>query len=141
MRHYETIYIVRPNVSDDDYAEVVNKFRGILESHKGIIIKVDEWGKQKLAYMIKKNDKGFYVRNEYCGSPDLIGFFERNLKLDERILKYQTVKLDEDVDPETLLVSKDDVGEKSMPKKEESPAKETTPYENAPSTGEVSNGV
>ena len=58
VRHYETIYIVNPTVSDDDYGDVVKKFRGILEKHKGIIIKVEEWGKQKLAYTIKKNDKG-----------------------------------------------------------------------------------
>ena len=141
MRHYETIYIVSPNVSDDDYGELVSKFRGILEKHKGIIIKVEEWGKQKLAYTIKKNDKGSYVLIEYCGGPDLIGLFERDLKLDERILKYQTVKLDEDVDPETLLVKKDDAGDGGMLKKDESPANETTQNEDHPSTGEVSNGV
>jgi len=141
VRHYETIYIVNPTVSDDDYGDVVNKFRGILEKHKGIIIKVEEWGKQKLAYTIKKNDKGSYVLIEYCGGPDLIGLFERDLKLDERILKYQTVKLDEDVDPETLLVKKDDAGDGGMLKKDESPANETTQNEDHPSTGEVSNGV
>ena len=141
VRHYETIYIVNPTVSDDDYGDVVNKFRGILEKHKGIIIKVEEWGKQKLAYTIKKNDKGSYVLIEYCGGPDLIGLFERDLKLDERILKYQTVKLDEDIDPESLLVKKDGVSEEDALKKEEIPAEEIAQNGDSPSTEEVSNGV
>ena len=141
VRHYETIYIVNPTVSDDDYGDVVNKFRGILEKHKGIIIKVEEWGKQKLAYTINKNDKGSYVLIEYCGDSDLIGLFERDLKLDERILKYQTVKLDEDIDPESLLVKKDGVSEEDALKKEETPAEEIAQNGDSPSTEEVSNGV
>jgi small subunit ribosomal protein S6 len=141
MRHYETIYIVSPNVSDNDYGDVVNKFRDILEKNKAITIKVEEWGKQKLAYTIKKNDKGSYILIEYCGGPDLIGRFERDLKLDERILKYQTVKLDDNIDPEALLVKEDGIGEKGAPKNEEIPAEETAQTADSPSNGEVSHGV
>jgi small subunit ribosomal protein S6 len=141
MRHYETIYIVSPNVSDEDYGDVVKKFRGILEKNKGIIIKVEEWGKQKLAYTIKKNDKGSYILMEYCGGPHLIGLFERDLKLDERVLKYQTVKLDDDIDPGALLVKEDGIGEEGAPKKEEIPAEEAAQSADSPSTGEVSHGV
>ena len=141
MKHYETIYIVNPTVSDDEYGDAVNKFRGILEKHKGIIINVEEWGKQKLAYPIKKSDKGSYVLIEYCGGSDLIGLFERDLKLDERILKYQTVKLNENINPESLLVKKDGVGEEDATKHEEIPAEEVAQSADSPSTEEVSNGV
>ena len=61
MRHYETIYIVDPNLSDEEYGEVTKKFNNLIEKQKGVIIKTDEWGAQKLAYRVKKFDKGYYV--------------------------------------------------------------------------------
>jgi small subunit ribosomal protein S6 len=103
MKHYETIFIVNPNLGDEEYGEALSKFRDLLDKSNGVIVKVDEWGKQKLAYGLKKFDSGFYVLVDYCGDPGLIVELERNLKLDERILKYQTVKLADKADPEALI--------------------------------------
>jgi small subunit ribosomal protein S6 len=102
MRYYETLYLINPNLADDDYSDVVTKFRDFVEKNKGVIVKVDEWGKKTLAYEVKNFDKGYYVLLSYCGEPDLITLLKREFKLDERIIKYQTIKLSDSEDPEAL---------------------------------------
>jgi len=103
MRHYETIYIINPNISDDDYQSVIEKFNKSIEQQKGVIIKTKEWGKQRLAYEIKKFDRGSYIHMVYCGDAGTVLELERIMKLDDRILKFQTVKLADNADPQVLL--------------------------------------
>jgi len=102
MRYYETLYLINPNLADEDYSDVVTKFNDLVEKNKGVIVKVDEWGKKTLAYEIKKFDKGYYVLLSYCGDPDLITVLKREFKLDERIIKYQIIKLSDSADPDAL---------------------------------------
>jgi small subunit ribosomal protein S6 len=103
MRHYETIFIINPSLSDDEYKNIVQKYNGILEKNKGAIIKTDLWGVQRLAYPVRKEEKGFYVLLDYCGLSGLTAELEHELKLDDRVLKYQTVKLADKADPEELI--------------------------------------
>ena len=103
MRHYEMIYIVNPNLDAEALSEVVSKFSDLTKRLKGYIIKVNEWGKRRLAYEVKRFDKGYYIVVDFCGLPETVKELERNLTLDDRVLKYLTVKLDEDVDPEDLM--------------------------------------
>lgn len=103
MRHYEIIYIVNPNLNDEEYHELLKKYSGIIEGLKGVIIKTQEWGKQRLAYRIRKFYNGVYVYVEFCAENTSIAELERNLKLDDNILKFQTVKLADQADPEELL--------------------------------------
>jgi len=113
MRHYEIIYIINPNLADEDCKAVIQKFKELIEEQKGIIIKTQEWGKQTLAYLIKKFDRGFYVLVEFCAEQTLIAELERTLKLDDRILKFQTVKLADKADPEKLLKEQESRSKKS----------------------------
>jgi small subunit ribosomal protein S6 len=108
MKRYETIYIVNPNLDADSLKEVVAKFSDIIEKLKGYIVKINEWGKKKLAYEVKRFDKGYYILVDFCGLPGTVKELERNLKLDDRILKYLTVKIDEDVDPGDLIGKEDE---------------------------------
>jgi small subunit ribosomal protein S6 len=103
MRHYETIYIVNPNLTQDEYREVLNRYSSFIEKNKGVMIKTEEWGTQRLAYEVKKVDKGAYVLMDYCGNPGLSANLERDLSLDDRVLKFQTIKLAHEVDPQALL--------------------------------------
>lgn len=102
MRYYETLYIINPNLAEEDYRAVVAKFTDAVEKNKGVVTKVDEWGKKTLAYDIKNFDKGFYVLLQYCGEAGLTAELKRELGLDDRVLKYQTIKLSDDADPEKL---------------------------------------
>jgi len=108
MRYYETIYIINPDLSDDETKGVVTKFNDLIGKNKGVIIKVDEWGSRTLAYAIKKFNKGYYVLLQYCGEGNIIAEIERGLRLDERILQYQTVKLSDDINPEDLKAKADE---------------------------------
>jgi small subunit ribosomal protein S6 len=103
MRHYEIIYIINPNQSDDEFNEIIEKFNNLITAQKGVIIKTQKWGKQRLAYTVKKFNNGFYVYVDFCANPGLTTELERNLNLDDRIIKYQTVKLAEKADPQELL--------------------------------------
>ncbi|MFC1863132.1 30S ribosomal protein S6 [Thermodesulfobacteriota bacterium] len=124
MRHYETIYIVNPELSEEDYKAEVEKFNELTEKSKGVIVKTKEWGKQRLAYDIRKFDKGSYVYMEYCADAGVTAELERALKLDDRILKYQTVKLADMVDPEELLLKEKEAENKIAAEKEQQSAPE-----------------
>lgn len=102
MRYYETLYLINPNLSGEDCREVVTKFSDLVENNKGVVVKVDEWGKKTLAYKVKKFDKGYYVLLQYCGQADMLEELKRGLTLDDRVLKYQTIKLSDNADPEAL---------------------------------------
>jgi len=115
MNHYETIYIVNPTLDDDSLKEAIDKFSDLIKKLKGSIVKVNEWGKRKLAYEVKQFDKGYYLVLDFCALPKMVTELERNLKLDDRILKYITVKIDENIDPKDL-VSKEKEIEHTMEK-------------------------
>jgi small subunit ribosomal protein S6 len=112
MRHYETLYLLNPDLSEDEYKAETAKFPEIIEKNKGVLIKAEEWGKRSLAYDVKKFDKGFYILLDYCGDGGLVSEIERNFKLDERVLKYQTLKLSEHADVEALRASVKPAGSK-----------------------------
>jgi small subunit ribosomal protein S6 len=114
MKRYETIYIVNPNLDADSIKEVITKFSEQIKKLKGYIVKVNEWGKRRLAYEVKRFDKGYYVMLDFCGLPGVVKELERGLKLDDRVLKYLTVKVGEDVDPKDLI----DKGQTEETKKE-----------------------
>ena len=103
MNHYETIYIVNPTLDDDALKEAIAKFSDLIKKLKGSIVKINEWGKRKLAYEVKRFDKGYYVVLDFCALPKMVTELERNMKLDDRILKYITVKIEENVDPKDLV--------------------------------------
>lgn len=114
MKRYETIYIVNPNLDADSIKEVITKFSEQIKKLKGYIVKVNEWGKRRLAYEVKRSDKGYYVMLDFCGLPGVVKELERGLKLDDRVLQYLTVKVGEDVDPKDLI----DKGQAEETKKE-----------------------
>jgi small subunit ribosomal protein S6 len=98
-REYETIYILRPDSTTDVIAQVNTKARTVIETNGGTILKVDNWGKRKLAYEVKKQLKGIYLYWQYIGSTGVVEEIERNLRMLDSVIRYYTVKVDEDIDP------------------------------------------
>jgi small subunit ribosomal protein S6 len=99
-REYETVYILRPNTANDGVAEVNTKVKGIIEGLGGKIIKVDNWGKRRLAYEVSKERKGIYLYWRYLASPGVVEEAERNLRMLDNVIRYMTVKVDENVAPD-----------------------------------------
>jgi small subunit ribosomal protein S6 len=94
MRTYETIFIIHPDAVGDAYAAIVDKFKGILTEQGSNVLKVEEWGTRKLAYTVKKQGRGSYVLVAYEAGPKVIAEFERRLRIDENVIKFQTVLLE-----------------------------------------------
>lgn len=103
MRRYETIIIVRPNAGEEKNTEIVNKISTIITNDSGTIIRIDKWGLKKLAYLIDKENQGYYIHIDYAGIPSMVTEIERISKIDDNILKYMTVKLADSCDPESLI--------------------------------------
>ena len=142
MRHYETLYIVSPELSDEDYKAVLNKYKDLIDREKGVIVRLDEWGKRKLAYELRNFDNGSYVLMDYCGGPGITDELERDLKLDDRVLKYQTVKLADNVDPEALIRKQKEAEKETAATEDQAPEKEEAIQdEGIESDQEVNNGV
>ena len=94
-REYETIFILKQDVLEDERAKVLERIHSIVEKLEGHILETDEWGKRRLAYRIRKNTHGFYFYYRLLGYNDLVLEMERNLRILEPVLKFLTVKLDE----------------------------------------------
>lgn len=100
VREYETVYILRADVLDEDRKKVTDRMTSIVECLDGTILLQEEWGKRKLAYKIMKNAYGIYFYMRYLGYNDMVAEIERNLRILEPVIKYMTVKLGDDVDAE-----------------------------------------
>ena len=108
-REYETIYILRPDVDGDAAEKVVERLKDVITRLGGTLTKLDNWGKRKLAYPIRKNTRGIFVYLKYVGFGDLVAELERNLRLIDQVVRFQTVLLEEDVDPATVAVDPEEV--------------------------------
>ena len=102
MRHYETIFVVNPELSEEENTQVIEKFTGILAGGGAEILKTDLWGRRRLAYTVKKFNKGFYVFLEYGAPAAAVSELERNFKIDEKIIRFLTVKKGDVFDVEAL---------------------------------------
>ena len=93
MRKYETIFILQPELSEDDIKSVTTKAQDVISSYKGECFRMDDWGIRKLAYPIKKSARGRYYYVRFDGDSALISELERRLRLDEKVLRYQSVNI------------------------------------------------
>jgi small subunit ribosomal protein S6 len=102
MRRYETIFIAHPSLSHEERQPLFDKLANLISDADGLLVKFDEWGQKRLAYEIKKQTRGYYVLMEFCGNGSLVKELERNLRLDDRSLKYMTVCIAKEVDLERV---------------------------------------
>lgn len=96
MRRYETIFIANPDLSDNDVNGVAEKIKGIIEKTGGHLEKMEDWGTRKLAYEIKKKPRGHYIYLKFSGTSDLIAEVERTLRINEGVIKFQSVQVEEE---------------------------------------------
>ena len=125
MRRYETIFIVRPNVAEDEIAAITGKATAIIEGDDGSIIRINNWGLKKLAYLINKENQGYYVYLDYAGSPASVAEIERIFRIDDQVLKYLTVKLADSCDPEAVKEQLANAEPVAVPEDEESGEEES----------------
>ena len=131
MRRYETIVIVDPDIGEEQRGPVFDKIRELIPQKGGLLVEIDEWGGRKLAYEIKKKQRGYYARVDFCGSGGLVSEMERQFRIDDRVMKYMTILLDEDADmegiQEAMMQSKAEAESETTPAAEESAAVQDEP--------------
>lgn len=108
-KEYETIYVLRPDIDADTADKVQARVSEVVAREHGKLVKVEAWGRRRLAYPVAKHRKGVYVYVKYVGLGGLVGELERNLKLQDSVLKYQTVLTQEMVDPDQVSVDPEEV--------------------------------
>jgi len=123
MRPYETIYIVKPELSEADQKKTREKFEKTIKSFKGKLIAWDDWGKRRLAYPIRKETHGRYMYLVYSAESGVVTELERQMKILEPIIRYMTVRLDDKFDEQKFL--KHYAGKSILEKKPESSEKAT----------------
>jgi small subunit ribosomal protein S6 len=102
LRRYETIFIVPVELPDNEINELAEHFEAIITGRKGILVKRESWGKRKLAYEIKKQTRGYYTLLDYVAKSEVVTELERNLRIDDKVLKYMTIKKADKVDLDLL---------------------------------------
>lgn len=95
MPLYETIFIARQDVPSTQVEALTTQFSDIIVKDEGKVTKTEQWGLRNLAYRINKNKKGHYVMFNIDASPAAIAEMERNMKLNEDVLRYMTIRVEE----------------------------------------------
>jgi len=106
-RQYETIYILRPDVDAEGAEKVGQRVQEVVTRESGKLTKVELWGRRRLAYDLAKHKRGVYVYLKYLGDGRVVAEVERNLRLSDTVLKYQTVLVDYDLAAEAEVAAED----------------------------------
>ena len=90
--YYETMYILRPDIAEDEVNNHIDKYNKLLEEFGGIILDSQMRGKRRLAYQISKHREGIYVQLSHQGDGQHISKIEKAMRLSEDVIRYMTVK-------------------------------------------------
>ena len=105
MREYEFVYVIQPDATVERESEIHGRIDGVINDHKGRLLLRDDWGKRRLAYEIRKFQKGHYFQVNFLGLGKEIAEIERLMRIDADILRYLSVLANDEVkDIETRVV-------------------------------------
>jgi small subunit ribosomal protein S6 len=137
-RTYELMFIVRPDMADEDLEKLISNLESTVTSASGSIKSVDRMGKRRLAYMVRKFREGVYILMTIEGEGAVVHELERRLRVTEPVIKFMTVRIDEEqkrLDKiKKLRDSKKKASAMPAPAAEEAPAPVAPPAEEAPAT-------
>lgn len=120
---YETTFITRSEISDDAQKALVERLNGVVANYGGEVVISEDWGRRKLAYPIQKEARGLYTYVVYTGKGDVVHEMERNLRLNEHVLRFLTVNLDNEFDAETFRKRRADIHAAAKRREEEREAR------------------
>ena len=95
MNKYEVVYIIDPAVEEEARKALVAKYNELITGNGGIVDKVEEWGKRRLAYAIDYKTEGYYVLVNFQAESELPKELERNLQISESVIRYQVIRIEE----------------------------------------------
>lgn len=99
MELYESLFIIRPSLTDEETTALINKMKGVAEKSGAQMMRAENWGRKKLAYEVKRERKGTYAFFYFKGPGPVVGELERAYRLEDSIIKFLTVRLEEEPAP------------------------------------------
>ncbi|MDN5326320.1 MAG: small subunit ribosomal protein [Moorella sp. (in: firmicutes)] len=96
MRNYEVVFVIRPDLEAEATTAVVEKFTQLITGQGGQVARVDQWGKKRMAYEVRKYREGYYVLVEFKGTPAVAQELERVLKISDDVIRYLITRLEEE---------------------------------------------
>jgi len=106
MSYYESVLIARQELGDKEIEKIIHNLTNILKKNKAIVISTELWGLRPLAYKIEKNKKGHYVMFQIEGDGESIKELERNMRIDENIIRYLSLKIDKLSEKPSIMMKK-----------------------------------
>jgi len=113
LREYEVIYILRPDVTKETAEKVATRVSDVVARMNGKLTRIENWGRRLLAYEINHSRRGLYVYFTYQGDGALVAELERNFRMLDEVVRFQTVKIGEEavqaeIDPERIKFEAED---------------------------------
>jgi small subunit ribosomal protein S6 len=108
-REYETIFILNPESATEVIDRVAGRCQDVISKLEGKLLRAENWGKRRLAYTVRKHPKGIFIYLRYLGYEGMVHELERNLRMLDPVIKYLTVKVEEDVDPSARPVREEEI--------------------------------
>jgi small subunit ribosomal protein S6 len=107
QRQYETIFILSPQADRATSEGISERLKEVIARSQGVLTRVENWGRRRLAYPVARHQRGMYVYFEYQGGGGLVAEVERNLRLQDSVLKFQTVKTADVADTSRTVSAED----------------------------------
>lgn len=127
MRRYETMVILEPDLPEDRRKPVLERVEDTINRDEGFLIEFDDWGNRKMAYEIKRKARGHYIRIDYCGAGDTVREMERFFRIDDRVMRFLTVLLEEEPDVSAIKAAMEAESERADQEAAEAAAQEGEP--------------
>ena len=116
MKKYETIFIMDPDLDDEQTQAAIEKIKGIITQVEGAeLLKMEDWGMRRLSYDILKKSRGRYILIHFSGTPALLSELHRNFRVMDAVIKFQSVRLDERKEVSTKPPPPDEPLEEATP--------------------------
>ncbi len=138
-RNYDIGFIINPELPEDEVKKVTESITKLIEEKGGVIEKLDEWGRKRLVYPIEKHKEGIYVFVNTEMDGDVVEEIERRMKLNEKIIRFIVVRLDDKLKKSNKLVKKWEKADKRKKKMHESNAEKSDNYDNSRNVKERNN--
>jgi small subunit ribosomal protein S6 len=100
QREYETVTVLRPETNKAEIGELIRRMMKVIDERSGRLVKIDSWGIRVLAFPVRHCRKGIYLYWRYLGGSDMVAEFERHMRLVDKVVRFYTVRVDDDVDPD-----------------------------------------
>lgn len=114
MPFYESIFIARQDIAANQVEALATTFTDIIQSNGGKVLKTEQWGLRNLAYRINKNKKGHYVLFNLDAPPAAVAEMERNMSINEDVLRFMTVSVEELEEGPSAMLRKEERMERSF---------------------------